>query len=155
MNMNLQMSRRLIFGAYAILALSTAIATYNFLSQSGPGGIGASFDSQMILDFTSTIFAASGWWFLCQLQAKDAVQRSVLSKAYLFLGLEFSALCIVHLLTGSGVVFVDRQSAPFWITSLGFAVGAIGFLSTSYSTRTSDIAPVDAPSDRMDDTQSP
>ena len=146
----LQLSRRLIFGGFALLALSTAITAYNLLSQSEPSGIDVSTYAQLVLETLSSMFAAGGWWFLCQLQAKDSVQHSLLSKAYVVLGLQFSTLCIAHLLTANGVTFIDRLTAPYWITCLGFAMGAIGFFVTSHMTRSFDIVPVESSTDQLD-----
>jgi hypothetical protein len=77
------------------------------------------------------VFAAAGWWFLCQLEAKDSAQKSLLGRAYVLLGLQFSASFVAQLLRTGGVIFIDRFSAPFWITALGFGVGASGFFLAS------------------------
>jgi hypothetical protein len=126
-----QLSRRLIFAGFAILALSGVITFYNLASQSYLSESGFSNDAQLVLATLSALFAASGWWFLCQLETKDAAQKSLLAKAYLVLGLQFSASCIGQLLRASHVIFVDQFSAPFWVTAIGFGVGAVGFLLTA------------------------
>ena len=125
-------SRRLIFGGFALLALSMVISTYNYLSQTYLGGTGASTYAQLVLATLSALFAAGGWWFLCQLKTEDSAQKSLLVKAYVVLGLQFSASCIGQLLRAGHVFFINRFSAPFWIDALGFGVGAAGFFLTSF-----------------------
>ncbi len=139
-----QLSRRLIFGGFALLALSTVISSYNYVSQSYPGGTGVSTYAQLVLETLSALFAAGGWWFLCQLGAKDSAQRSLLAKAYVVLGLQFAASCAAYLLRAGHVIFMDRFSAPFWITALGFGVGAVGFFLTSFTIRKIDLVPSDS-----------
>ncbi|GEM_PF-1343809 len=139
-----QLSRRLIFGGFALLALSTAISSYNYVSQSYPGGTGFSTYVQLVLETLSALFAAGGWWFLCQLEAKDSAQKSLFAKAYVVLGLQFLALCVVQLLRAGHVIFIDRFSAPFWIAALGFGVGAVGFFLASISIRRIDLMPLDS-----------
>ena len=136
-----QLSRLLIFGGFVLLALSTAISSYNYLSQDIPSGTGFSIYAQLILEALSALFAAAGWWFLSQLEAKSSVQESLLAKAYALLGLQFSASCVAHLVGAGGVIFIDRFSAPFWITALGFGVGAGGFFLTSFTMRSIDLMP--------------
>jgi hypothetical protein len=126
------LSRRLIFGGFALLALSMVISTYNYLSHTYLGGTGASTYAQLILAALSTLFAAGGWWFLCQLKTEDSAQRSLLVKAFVVLGLQFSVSCIGQLLRADHVFFINRFSAPFWIDALGFGVGAAGFFLTSF-----------------------
>ena len=139
-----QLSRRLIFGGFGLLALSTAISSYNYVSPSYLGGTGFSTYAQLVLETLSALFAAGGWWFLCQLEAKDSAQKSLLAKAYVVLGLQFSASCVAHLLRTGGVIFIDRFSAPFWITALGFGVGAFGFFLASFTIGEIDLTPSDS-----------
>ena len=139
-----QLSRRLIFGGFSLLALSTAISSYNYVSPSYLGGTGFSTYAQLVLETLSALFAAGGWWFLCQLEAKDSAQKSLLAKAYVVLGLQFSASCVAYLLRAGGVIFIDRFSAPFWITALGFGVGAVGFFLASFTIGKIDLMPSDS-----------
>ena len=76
--------------------------------------------------------------------AKDSAQRSLLAKAYVVLGLQFAASCAAYLLRAGHVIFMDRFSAPFWITALGFGVGAVGFFLTSFTIRKIDLVPSDS-----------
>ena len=127
-----------------MLALSTAISSYNYVSPSYLGGTGFSTYAQLVLETLSALFAAGGWWFLCQLEAKDSAQKSLLAKAYVVLGLQFSASCVAYLLRAGGVIFIDRFSAPFWITALGFGVGAAGFFLASFTIGKIDLMPSDS-----------
>jgi hypothetical protein len=139
-----QLSRRLIFGGFALLALSAVISFYNYLSQSYPGGNSTNTDAQIVLYALSALFAAGGWWFLCQLETKDSAQKSLIAKAYGLLGLQFSASCVAHLIGAGGVIFIDRFSAPFWITALGFGVGAVGFFLAPLTISKVELAPSDS-----------
>jgi len=139
-----QLSRRLIFGGFALLALSTVISFYNYVSPSYLGGTGYSTYAQLVLETLSALFAAGGWWFLCQLEAKDSAQKSLFAKAYLVLGLQFAASCIGQLLRAGHVIFIVRFSAPFWITALGFGVGAVGFFLASFTIREINLVPSDS-----------
>jgi hypothetical protein len=134
----------LIFGGFGLLALSTAISSYNYVSPSYLGGTGFSTYARLVLETLSALFAAGGWWFLCQLEAKDSAQKSLLAKAYLVLGLQFSASCVAHLLRTGVVIFIDRFSAPFWITALGFGVGAVGFFLAAFTIGEIDLTPSDS-----------
>jgi hypothetical protein len=134
----------LIFGGFALLALSTAISSYNYVSQSYLGGTGSSTYAQLVLATLSALFAAGGWWFLCQLETKDSAQKSLLVKAYVILGLQFSASCVGQLLRAGHVIFIDRFSAPFWITALGFGVGAVGFFLATFTIGKIDLVPSDS-----------
>jgi hypothetical protein len=127
----------LIFGGFALLALSAVLSTYNYVSPGYPG-TGFSNDAQAFLSMFSSLFAAGGWWFLCQLEAKDSVQESLITRAYVFLGLQFVASCVAQFLRARGVLFIDRLSAPYWLTGLGFGVGAAGFLLAAYTIRRVD-----------------
>lgn len=127
-----------------MLALSTVISSYNYVSQSYLGGTGFSTYAQLVLETLSALFAAGGWWFLCQLKAKDSVQRSLFAKAYVVLGLQFSASFVAELLRAGHVIFIDRFSAPFWITALGFGVGAVGFFLASLTIWKIDLVPSDS-----------
>lgn len=129
----LPFSSRWIFSGFALLALSSVITFYNLASQSYLSQSGFNNDAQLVLATISALLAAGGWWFLCQLGAKDSAQKSLLAKAYGLLGLQFSASCIGQLLRAGSVIPINRFSAPYWITALGFGVGAIGFFLTSYT----------------------
>lgn len=139
-----QLSRRLIFAGFALLALSMAISSYNYVSQSYPGGLGFATYAQLALETLSALLAAGGWWFLCQLEAKDHAQQVLFARAYVVLGLQFSASCVAHLVGAGHVIFIDRFSAPFWITALGFGVGALGFFSASFTIGKTDLMTSDA-----------
>ena len=132
-------SSRWIFTGFALLALSSLLTFYNltsegYLSQSGVKG-----DAQLVLSMMLALFAAGGWWFLHQIVARDSAQKVLLAKAYLLLGLQFSASCIGLLLSNSPAILINRFSAPYWIDSLGFAVGAVGFLLASYGQNKLDL----------------
>lgn len=133
-----QLSRRLIFGGFAILVLSGVVTFINLTSQNYFSESGSKNDVQLVLATLSGLFAAGGWWFLCQLNARDTTQQSLLAKAYVGLGLEFSASCVAQLLRSGHVIFIDRFSAPFWLTALGFGVGATGFFLTAFSLKKVD-----------------
>ena len=75
---------------------------------------------------------------------QDSAQKSLLAKAYVVLGLQFSASCVAHLLRTGSVIFIDRFSAPFWITALGFGVGAFGFFLASFTIGEIDLTPSDS-----------
>lgn len=86
---------------------------------------------QLVLEMLSPILAACGWCFLRQLEAKDSEQKALLTKAYIFLGLQFSAACVVQLLQFSSNLYVDPYIAQFWLVTLGSAIGAVGFFLAS------------------------
>ena len=137
-------ARRLIFAAFALLALSTLITTYNVLR---PGPVGGGFNNtivQLWLVSLSTLFAAAGWWYLSQWRPVDAAQRSLLAKAYVLLGLQFSSALVARIVMSNGVTFINRMSAPYWITVFAFAVGAVGFFVTAFSNRSADVAQTDS-----------
>jgi len=127
------LSRRLIFIGFALVALSTVILFSKLLRQHVFGEPGYRWDTQLVMVMLSPIFAAGGWWFLCQLEAKDSTQRSLLAKAYLFLGLEFSASCIGQVVQVGSAIFKGSPFSQFWLATLGFAVGAVGFFLASHA----------------------
>ena len=140
----LPISSRWIFTGFALFALSQVITLYNLVSEGYLGQSGFNNGAQLVLATISILFAAGGWWFLCQLGAKDSGQESLLAKAYLFLGLQFTASCIGQLLRASSVIFINRFSAPYWITALGFGVGSIGFFLSSYALKKVDLTATDS-----------
>ncbi|MHB1210408.1 MAG: hypothetical protein ACYC1I_11995 [Acidimicrobiales bacterium] len=137
------LSSRLIFLGFTLIALSTVIFVARLLSQRVYGVPGYRWYVQLVMEMLAPIFAASGWWFLRQLEAKDSDQRSLLAKAYLLLGLEFSASCIVQLLQISSALFADPNAAQFWPATLGSGIGAVGFFLASRVVATVDLATVD------------
>ena len=78
------------------------------------------------------------------METKDSAQKSLLVKAYVILGLQFSASCVGQLLRAGHVIFIDRFSAPFWITALGFGVGAVGFFLATFTIGKIDLVPSDS-----------
>lgn len=122
-----RLSRILIVLGFTLVALSTVIFITKLLSQRIYGESSLRWHSQFIVQMLSPIFAAGGWWFLSQLEARDSAQRPVLAKAYFFLGLQFSASFIGELIQWGSPNFRYPSSAQFWTATLGFGVGAIGF----------------------------
>lgn len=139
-----RLSSRLIFLGFALLALSTVIFISRLLGQGVYGEPGYRWDAQLVLEMLSPIFAAGGWWFLCQLDAKDSVQKSLLAKAYLVLGLQFSASCTVQLLQVSSATFASTYIAQFWAATLGSGVGAVGFFLASHAVAKVDFTITDS-----------
>ncbi len=126
-----QLSSRLIFFGFALIALSTVVFVTKLLSEKVYNTTGFRWYVQLVLEMLSPILAACGWWFLRQLEAKDSEQKALLTKAYIFLGLQFSAACVVQLLQFSSNLYVDPYIAQFWLVTLGSAIGAVGFFLAS------------------------
>ncbi|MHB1089119.1 MAG: hypothetical protein ACYC19_10215 [Acidimicrobiales bacterium] len=86
---------------------------------------------QLVLEMLSPVFAAGGWWFLSRLEARDSVQKSLLAKAYLILGLQFSATGMIEVLQLRSAIDKGPFSTEFLSAILGCAVGAVGFFLAS------------------------
>ena len=129
--MKRQLPRRLIFLGFALVALSDVILFSKLLNQGVYFEPGYRWRAQLLLEMLGPIFAAGGWWFLSQWQAKDSVQASLLEKAYLLLGLQFSASCIAQLMEAGSTIFKYPFTGQFGLATLGFGVGAVGFFMTS------------------------
>ncbi|MHB1089120.1 MAG: hypothetical protein ACYC19_10220 [Acidimicrobiales bacterium] len=128
-------SGRWIFTGFALLALSSLLTFYNLASQGYLSNSSFNGDAKLALSTIVALFAAGGWWFLSQIEAKDSKQHALHAKAYVLFGLQFSMSCIGLLLSNGPVIFIDRFSAPYWINSLGFGVGAVGFFLASFRKR--------------------
>ncbi len=138
-----RLSSRLIFLGFTLIALSTVIFVVRLLSQRVYDIPRYRWYIQLVMEMLAPIFAAGGWWFLRQLEAKDSEQKSLLAKAYLLLGLELSASCIVQLLQFSTTIFADPFIAQFWLVTLGTASGAVGFFLASNVVATVDLEILD------------
>ncbi len=138
-----QLSSRLIFLGFALVALSTVIFIARLLSEKVYYLVGFHWYIQVVMEMLAPSFAASAWWFLRQLEATDSKQRSLLAKAYLLLGLQFSASCVVQLLQFTSTLYVDPYIAQFWLVTFGSGIGAVGFFLASHVVSRMDVATSD------------
>lgn len=137
-------SSRWILTGFALLALSSLLTFYNLTSEGYLSQSGFKDEAQLLLSTMAALFAAGGWWFLCQIVAKDSAQKVLLTKADVLLGLQFSASCIGLLFSSGPAIRMNRFSAPYWINALGFAVGAGGFFLASYRLNKLDLTTGDS-----------
>lgn len=138
-------ANRLILTGYLILALSSLVSFINNVRLSHFfDRTDFRFLVQVFLSPVAALATALGWWFLCRLEAQDSRQQSLFAKAYAGLGVGFAVSCIIQLSEANTVIFGDTYSWPFWLTLVGFGVGAAGYFLTASAMAKSKLVSTDA-----------